>query len=235
MPAWRTDPATRRERRPSGGRCRRRARRLATRGRWLDRAGPKRPCRSPRTRSRRDRPGSSRRARRRRGPLAPDRASASPRRSSITASALASGPRLRSRLTGRSCPDRSPVPRDCRSGFDLVVVEPGGSGRATTRHAKFIYCGRPASATRATLPPGSGYDPEPRPNPSPTLARGAHTRTVPTGTVPAGPVQALRSPATRSAEEETDRRSPPCRPFRCGSCSRPESTSATRPAAGTPR
>ena len=48
---------------------------------------------------------------------------------------------------------------------------------------------------------------------------------------PAGP---RRRHGHRGGTNRTGGRSP-CRPFRCGSCSRPESTSAIRPAAGTPR
>ncbi len=53
--------------------------------------------------------------------------------------------------------------------------------------------------------PVRGLTPSHQPTPVPHR-RGAHTRTVPTGMVPAGRT-AHRPPATRSAEERTDRRS----------------------------
>ena len=88
--------------------------------------------------------------------------------------------------------------------------------------------------TRATLPPGPGPLVPPMSIACATR-RGAHTRTVPTGTVSIGP-NGPTGPRRRGSRriQPTGGRSP-CRPFRCGNCSRLESTSAIRRAAGTPR
>ena len=84
---------------------------------------------------------------------------------------------------------------------------------------------------------GSRPGPSRRCTPASATADGAHTRTVPTGAVPATeprrPGPGPRDEA-RGGTNRTGGRSP-CRPSRCGSCSRPASTSATRLAAGIPR
>ena len=219
----------------------------APRGGRLDRPGPERPCRSPRARPRGDRPGPARRARRRRGPLAADAATFGlpeetvdhRKRARLRAAALR--PARARAAAGR----RRPLPR-LPLRFDLVVVEPA-PGRRVARHPapsggasdgrRPARCGR----TRATLRRGRGADlcdaaPQNHP-PAPVRGAEHHTRTVPTGTVPAQR-RRRREPApgdeVRGGTNRTGGRSP-CRPSRCGSCSRPESTSATRPAAGTPR
>ena len=171
-------------------------------------------------------------------------ASACPRRRSTTASAPASARRPTGCSTAGRCRTASAVPR-LPLRFDLVVVEPEGAGSPPSpRHVGASRVGVPAIG-RAR--PTSDRDPCYTPARS-----GAST-----------PSHQLRPPAPQGAEltrgpfrpgrcrhgphgppvpgDEGPRRKeptggrPPCRPFRCGSCSRPESTSATRPAAGTPR
>ena len=88
----------------------------ATRGSWLDRPGPERPCRSPRTRSRGDRPGSSGCAGRRRGALA-GRSGVRPARGDRRPpqARAGSGGGVRAPRTRVACRTGRPF-RDCRCG-----------------------------------------------------------------------------------------------------------------------
>ena len=236
MPEWRTDPATRRERRPSRRVMLPRGSSRRARGSRLDRPGPERPCRSPRTRPRGDRPGSARGARRGRGAVA-RRPRLRPARGDGRPPQAGAGPgrRRTASSTAASLPDGSAAARGCRCGSTWSSWSPGDR----VRHHRHAMSASRRSAdrpdrTRATLPPGPGSARAEPPNRPRHDARGAHTRTVPTGAVPAG--RGATGPRRRGPR----RKQPtgghaPCRPFRCGSCSRPESTSATRPAAGIPR
>ncbi len=200
MPAWRTDPATRRGRRLS--------RRVMPPKRWSPRASRKLVGTSwpgtsmsvatnsiswRSTRVLRPRWSSSRCVGARVGSLA------CPRRRSITANDRGSGRRRTvSSIAGRCRTDR-PC-RDCRYGSTWSSSSLGGAfattGTPCSRRGPDRLPSRPVLHSR----PVRGLDPEPpEPNACATR-RGAHTRTVPTGTVPAGPT-ALRPPATRSAEE----------------------------------
>ena len=149
-------------------------------------------------------------------------------------------------------PDGGPAPRHAMCVADALA--PASVDRQRNddrvRATRSAWCQRPSRRPRVDGSRRTVDRPRTRPvlhsragpgstratRPSPARARrGAHTRTVPTGTVPAGrrrPAGPRRRGPRRN--EPTGGRSP-CRPFRCGSCSKPESTSATRPAAGTPR
>lgn len=183
MARWRTEPANRYERRPSG--------RVMPQKRWSPRGsrkpvGPSWPGTSMSvatssiswrsTRARRPRSWSSRSA----GGLGAT--SACRRRQSITANASVFGRRRTGCWTGARSRMAHPF-RGCPCGSIWWSWSLGiGCGTIDTPcDARPV--GQVTAATRATLPPGPG-SPEPSHDDAHATRRGAHTRTVPTGTVP---------------------------------------------------
>ena len=106
----------------------------------------------------------------------------------------------------------------------------------TSRPAPLTHPARTAPCATLRRGPGPRNGPEPpsthRP-PTIHAARSSHADRPDWG---GAATTVVRSPSNRGLRrnEPTGGRSP-CRPFRCGSCSRPGSTSAIRPAAGIPR
>ena len=211
------------------------AERLAER--WLARPGPERPCRSARARPRGGRPGSA-------GALVivevrwrADRAFGLPEETVDTGSARGSGPpRTASGNAGR-----------CRTGAASRRCRCGSTSSSWSRAAGSGITGTPSDGAPRSVPAG------------PVL----HSRPAGLALTPVSQIDSQirrpRQPAWSTHADRSDRdgagqepRGPPapgdevrggtnrqevapCRPSRCGSCSRPVSTSAIRPAAGTPR
>ena len=200
MPAWRTDPATRHERRPS--------RRVMppkpwSPPGWRKLVGPSWPGTSMSvatnsiswrsTRVLRPRWSSSRCV------GARVESSACPRRRSTTENGRGSGPRrTASSIAGHCRTDRRC--RDCRCGSTSWSWNLRDASATIGTRCSPTTPDRPLARPVLHSRPVRGNDPEPPELDARATRRGAHTRTVPTGTVPAGP-QALRPPATRSAEE----------------------------------
>ena len=227
----------------AGRRRRRGAGRRPPDARPAGRSSPGTSTSAARDRPRGGRPGSAAGARDRRGPLARRRAFGLPggdRRPPQARPAPRGG--LRPPRARRRCPDGTPLPapaaalrprrRRARATGSGTIGTPCDRPVAASAAAERrpVLHSRPAADIRRRAPAA--------PAPAPRSSAGAHTRTVPTGTVPAAEPSRARRPVpgdeVRGGQEPTGGRAP-CRPSRCGSCSRPESTSATRPAAGIPR